>query len=208
MRRVHLIHGIHSEHGGATAQLKPYFEREDFAVSVYDYGWATGIFSRFQNGRRARTIARQVAPEDILVGHSNGGTLAWMVQEIVPVFGLILIHPALDETKRFPRAQWVDVYHCDKDQVVEASEALGFFDLIPHDYGRLGRVGYQGKDPHVVSIDDERLTIDLVQIAEPLPPVTGHSTMFEPTHLGAWGRFYARRARARADWADDAALLG
>lgn len=197
--RVHLIHGIHSERGGATALLRPYFEREGFDVAVYDYGWATGIFSRFRNGSRARTIARQVGPDDILVGHSNGGTLAYMVQDMVPVAGLVLIHPALDEDLSFPRARWVDVYHGDKDHVVELSEAMGFFDLFPHLYGRLGRVGYQGKDAHVVSIDDEKLTANLARMDEGelrrLPPVTGHSEMFEPAHLGAWGAFYARRAR-------------
>lgn len=196
--RVHLIHGIHSEHGGATAMLKPFFEREGFDVAVYDYGWATGVFSRFQNGSRARTIARQVGPDDILVGHSNGGTLSWMIQDMVPVAGMVLIHPALDEDASFPRARWVDVYHDRKDDVVEFSEALGFFDIFfKHPYGRLGRVGYQGKDRHVVSIDDERLTIDMVQMDERLPPVTGHSEMFERTHLDAWGAYYARRARQR-----------
>jgi hypothetical protein len=201
--RVHLIHGIHSGRGGATAALRPYFERAGFECAVYDYGWATGIFSRFKNNTRARTIARQVRPDDILLGHSNGGTLAYMVEEIVPVAGMILIHPALDEDVSFPRAQWVDVYHCEKDHVVEASEALGLFDgfgvfgFLKHPYGRLGNCGYRGPDRHVASIDDERLTIDLAQIGERLPPVTGHGTMFEPTHIDAWGAYYARRALYR-----------
>lgn len=204
-RRVHLIHGIHSEGGGATARLAPYFEREGFDVAVYDYGWASGIFSRFANGDRAKKIARGVTPRDIVLGHSNGGTLAWMVQKRVPVFGLVLIHPALDEDKRFRGAQWVDVYHGESDHVVEASEALGFFDLFKHPYGRLGRVGYKGKDPHVVSIDDEKLTIDLAKMDEALPPVTGHSEMLQPGHIEAWGPFYARRAARRARLADAAA---
>ncbi len=201
--RVHLIHGIHSERGGATALLRPYFARAGFECAVYDYGWATGILSRFKNNARARTIARQVRPDDILVGHSNGGTLSWMVQDIVPVAGLVLIHPALDEDIEFPRAQWVDVYHGERDHVVEMSEALGFFDglgifgFLKHPYGRLGRVGYRGRDRHVASIDDEKLTIDLAQIGERLPPVTGHCEMFEPTHIDAWGEYYARRALYR-----------
>lgn len=199
VRRVWLIHGIHSKNGGAPAALAPYFAAAGFEPRVIDYGWATGIFSRFPNGRRAREIAAQVGPEDLLVGHSNGGTLCWMIQERVPVAGMILIHPALDENKRFPRARWVDVYHCEKDHVVEASEALGFFDLISHPYGRLGRVGYRGPDMHVVSIDDENLTVDLVKIDLPLPPVTRHSEMFEPGHIEHWGPFYARRARGRCD---------
>lgn len=201
-RRVHIIHGIHSKGGGAPAQLRPYFEAEGFDVSVYDYGWASGLLSRFSNGQRAKKIASHVAPRDILLGHSNGGTLAWLVQKRVPVFGLILIHPALDEDKRFRGARWVDVYHGERDHVVELSEWLGFFDLFKHPYGRLGRVGYQGKDPHVVSIDDERLTVNLAQMPEALPPVTGHSEMFAPSHLPAWGTFYARRAARMARLAD------
>jgi len=198
-RRVWIIHGIHSGSGGAPRNLAPYFRQAGFDPRVIDYGWATGIFSRFRNGRRAREIARQVMPDDILVGHSNGGTLCWMIQELVPVFGLILIHPALDEDKRFPRARWVDVYHGEKDHVVELSEALGFFDLISHPYGRLGRIGYRGPDRHVVSIDDEKLTIDLVKTDQALPPVTGHSEMFRPGHIEHWGPFYARRARERCE---------
>lgn len=207
-RRVFLIHGIHSEHGGAPAALAPYFEAEGFEPVVIDYGWATGIFSRFHNGRRAREIARQVGPDDILLGHSNGGTLCYLIEELVPVFGMILVHAALDEDKSFPRAQWVDVYHGEGDMVVEASEAMGFFDLISHPYGRLGRVGYRGPDKHVVSIDDEKLTIDLVKMGEAgkdLPPVTGHTEMLKPGLIGHWGPFYARRARVRSERDEDGA---
>lgn len=208
MRTAHLIHGIRSENGGAPALLKDYFDDEGFRVKVYDYGYARGILSRFQNGRRAAEIARQVKPEDIVVGHSNGGTLAWMIQDIVPVCGLVLIHPALDEDKRFPRAQWVDVYHNEDDAVCEASEMLGFWDIFPHHYGRMGRIGYRGKDRHVASIDDGKLTIDLAQIqGVRLPPVKDdkHSGMFAHTHLEPWGRFYALRARLNCERAAERA---
>jgi pimeloyl-ACP methyl ester carboxylesterase len=202
-RTAHLIHGIRSENGGAPALLKDFFDDEGFRVKVYDYGYARGYLSRFQNGRRAAEIARQVGPDDILVGHSNGGTLCWMIQDIVPVCGMVLIHPALDEDKLFPRARWVDVYHNEEDLVCEASEALGLFDwLWPHHYGRLGRIGYRGADHHVTSIDDGKLTINLAKITGArLPPVheDKHSGMFAPTHLEPWGRFYALRARLNCE---------
>ncbi len=206
MRRAHLIHGIHSSEGGATAALAPYFEAAGFQPLVYDYGWRTGVFSRFYNGRVARTIARSVRPDDIVLGHSNGGTLCYLVQKLVPLFGMILLHPALDEDLSFKNARWVDVYHGDGDLVVEASELLGFFDLISHPYGRMGRIGYRGRDRHVVSIDDEKLTINLAKMDEALPPVTGHTEMLKPGHIEAWGPFYARRARERAAQ-EDAGVL-
>jgi len=123
--KVLLIHGIHSERGGATARLRPYFEREGFEVAVVDYGYALGIFSRFENGARARAIAANVGPFDILVGHSNGGTLAWMVQKRAHAsgLGLILIHPALDEDVRFRNALWVDVYHGEREARLAVSLA-------------------------------------------------------------------------------------
>ena len=197
MTTVHLIHGIRSREGGAPALLRPYFEAHGLPVSIVDYGYARGLLSRFQNSRRAKMISKGVRPEDVIVGHSNGGTLAWMIQKLVPVAGLVLIHPALDEDVRFRRAGWVDVYHCASDHVVEMSEWFGFFDLFPHPYGRLGAVGYIGKDQHVTSIDDGRLTVDLRKMNEALPPVRGHSEIFAPTHIEPWGRYIAGRVAWR-----------
>lgn len=184
--RVHLIHGIH-EHGdgGNTAKLKPFFEKAGFKVVVHDYGYARALFTRIANPWRVRKIAKHVKPDDILVGHSNGCTISWMLQRKRQVRGCVFINPALDEDVAFAGTAWVDVYFNRNDEIVALSESWGFWDLIKHPWGEMGKIGYVGPDRRVTNIDCQK--------TRGMPRLHGHSDFFSKRKLPKWAGYLVRR---------------
>lgn len=195
-RRIHLIHGIHTDEKDDTvAKLAPYlWETTGIPVVYHRYGYALAITSRFLNPGRAKKIAKDVGPHDILVGHSNGCTLAWMIATeyykkvhgmafINPTFtgGAVLINPALDSDKEFPEGMaFVHVYYNEDDGAVPWSKLLW-----AHPWGDMGQVGYEGSNPIVKNFDCKRV--------DGMPQVRGHSAIFEDKNLQAWGPFIGQQ---------------
>lgn len=189
--RVHLIHGIHADQpGGTVAKLEPYFTEQGYEVVVHNYGYAYALTARLLNPHRATHIAQFIAPDDIIVGHSNGCTLAWMITTgyegmfaTVPsrsCKGLVLVNAALDNDIDFHNVDWVHCYYNDGDEAVDLSNIF-----YKHPWGSLGRYGYKGKDTFVSNIDcaDEPM----------LPTVDGHSALFYPPCIEAWGPYIVNK---------------
>lgn len=183
--RVHLIHGIHSSHGGNTSRLAPYFRTVGFEVMVRSYGWAMALTSGLTdwlNVRRAARLAESIKDGDAIICHSNGAAVAWHIQaEHRMLSGLILVNPALDRDTEFDNTARVLCCHNAGDAVV------GWAELAPFSHwGSMGRDGYAGTQPNVANID----------AADPppgLPKLWGHSALFEPEAIKLWGPELARR---------------
>lgn len=186
--KIHLIHGIHSSHGGNTSRLAPAFRGAGFDVMVRSYGWALALTSGLTdwlNVRRARKLAERIEDGDAIVCHSNGAAVAWHIQaEHRVLSALIMVNPALDTDTEFDNVGEVLCVHNAGDAVV------GWAELAPFSHwGSMGRDGYSGKTPTVRNIDAARPPAGL-------PMLWGHSDLFEPDNLPHWGHYLAHELRA------------
>lgn len=186
--RVHLIHGIHSSHGGNTSRLAPYFRAAGFDVMVRSYGWALALTSGLTdwlNRRRARRLAEIIRDGDAIVCHSNGAAVAWHIQaEHRALAAVILIQPALENDAEFDNTGRVLVLHNEDDAVVAWSVLAPF-----SHWGAMGRDGYIGLAGNIENCDTKHYPIYT------LPALAGHSTLFEPANIGPWGRWLPLKLR-------------
>ena len=180
--KLHFIHGIHPDPpGGTIANLEPYFL--SYNRQIHNYGSAYAVTSRFLNPRRASKIAESVCNNDILIGHSNGCTIANMISWKQPVFGMVLINPALDCDTVFGPCEWIDVYFNPGDEAVPWSKFLWH-----HPWGTIGRDGYVGEfEPRLTNINGWNPPVDW------LPIVNGHGALFHWPCLDSWARYIRSR---------------
>lgn len=179
MRVVHIIHGIHTANPFANVgRLKGYFEQKGYRVKVHRYGYLFALLARWRNPKIAKKIAKQVDTQDIVVGHSNGGTLAWMISQQKRFTGAILINPALDRDRVLPGAGWIHVYHTPEDRVVWWSKFLPH-----HPWGEMGRRGYLGPSKKYWNIN----------MARTKPFIKNHVNVFKWENLRVWGRTIVER---------------
>lgn len=206
MTTVHFIHGItDGDLGGLPAKYEPQFKAAGFQTFVHEnHLWgpldksvlAWAIASRWVDPRWAKAISKEVGRDDILFCHSNGCTVAWEISNLVPVKGLVLLNPALDEDIKFNvNVDWVDVYFCPSEDATEVSEVLGVFDLVKHPWGRMGRTGYIGSDARISNINTRDILLNRHDIARPLPSVNGHSDLGKPMYVKQWGPYFLERVR-------------
>lgn len=184
MMRVHLIHGIHSSHGGNTSRLAPFFRRAGFETMVRSYGWALALttgLTDWLNKRRAKRLAEVIKDGDAIVCHSNGAAVAYHIQaEHRMLSALILVNPALDCDTEFDNVDRVLVVHNAGDTVVGWSELAPF-----SHWGSMGRDGYTGKSGNVINLDAGNPLI------AGLPALDGHNALFADDALPEWGPFLA-----------------
>lgn len=167
--KVHIIHGINTKNPfDNVGKLASYFTSAGYTVVVHTYGRIHFWEPRFVNDNIALAIGANVAPEDVLVGHSNGCDIIRRIADNGVKFkGAILINPALNKDTKFANCiDWIHVYHNKKDSAVAISRLLLF-----HPWGAMGRDGYTGKDLRVHNINC-------------YPSVKGHSAIFN--QLDTW----------------------
>ena len=165
---IYCIHGIHtSDKDNVTAKLALAFRQVcDEPVVVWKYGYALALttgLTDFLNERRVAKLAKIAKPGDSILAHSNGCSIAYMLQNQIPLDRVILVQPALDNWRTFDNTRKVLVLYNEDDAVVGAS-ALGFCSA----WGDMGRAGYKGTLDNVEQWDTK---------APPylLPPYSGHS---------------------------------
>jgi pimeloyl-ACP methyl ester carboxylesterase len=185
--KIHLLHGIHTEEGDNTvANLSPHLSvSTNLSVIYHRYGYASAFTTRALNPLRAETLAREVSPGDIAVGHSNGACLIWMMAKDYGCrfSGVVLINPALDEDKGFSKesvSHFIHVYYNGGDKAVSWAE---FF--FGHPWGQMGKIGYTGNDDRVRNYDCFGNDHD--------KPAWGHSDIF--TKLNYWGPFIGKQIK-------------
>ncbi len=186
--RVILIHGIQGEGKEQyLTRLAQYFSAAGFDVVIPKYGTLDllGVsISSWANKRIAEALGSFVQPSDILLGHSNGGTISYMIAEKMRVRGCILVNAALDSDK-IPNADFTHVYFNSGDWVVRASS------LVPlNNWGSMGATGYLGRpNPVITNIDCGNPPYD------DLPHLNGHSAIFKGDNLKPWALYMAQMAK-------------
>lgn len=166
--KVHFIHGIRVRDPKQNiGRLLPYFEARGYETQLHDYGWRW-VTARWYNDEVVAEIAPHIGAGDVVVGHSNGGCIAWLLAEAgVKYRGAVLINPALDRKARFaPQIDWINVYYNEGDSAVALSRLLLF-----HPWGAMGREGPSYESRRVLKRD--------------CAPFLGHSVVIEQaTHFG------------------------
>lgn len=183
--RVVFLHGLKTRRNDRRLhRIASHFFREGFTPVIPYYGYIPMLFAGivgWVDRRLADSLSSFIEEDDILVGHSNGGTLVFLISQRVRIRGAVLINPAL-ESDLAPKAAFVHVYFNAGDLVTRLSA------LIPFNiWGDMGATGYRGSEEYVTSIDQ----------ANPppmLPALDGHSDIFEPRKLRPWSRYMARLA--------------
>ena len=181
--RVVLIHGVKFRQSDKDnlRRLATGFRAAGFCIVLPTYGYlpalVVGIF-QWLDRRIAESMAAFIREDDILLGHSNGGTLVHMISKLTKIRGAILVNAALG-TDKVPDADFVHVYFNKGDIVAKLSSWVPF-----HPWGNMGGEGYKGDDPRVTNIDQGNPP-------EGLPPLNGHSDVFTKGKVRVWARFMA-----------------
>lgn len=179
MPTVHLLHGIYNENPElGVGQIEPYLKPFGFNVKVHTYGFRFAIQTRWLNPKTAKRLLPEIEKGDIVIGHSNGCTIWYLLSKLLveenAISGAVLINPALDSDRAFGNlTDWIHVYHNKDDTVVWWSKFLPF----GHPWGVQGRIGFTGDDSRYVNFDCQ----------EEEPKVIGHSDIFSPGKIEEWG---------------------
>lgn len=185
---VHLLHGIHtSSKSRRLADLAPYVEQASGLKVVYhEYGDIWAIQTRYKNPRIAAELLPQIAPGDVLVGHSNGNPI-WIRALMMgaPAQGMVLLNAALrDDLPLPPQLKWAHIYYNDDDEAVPWAARLPKWLLDPL-WGDMGRDGYRLNDPRVAQTDCEH--------AMGMPSLLGHSAIITPADCYPWAKLWGSR---------------
>lgn len=162
MKTIHLIHGFNVFDGGkgSIGSLQKYFEDAGYNVVLHNYGWV-GIFRlRLVNRKTVRRIMDDIDPNnDIVIGHSNGCLVAWMIAgEGVIIDKLVCIQPALRRDTIFPHTvRHILAFYNKKDIAVFAARVFRYINPVswfnPHQWGMAGKSGFTRKDSRRTQIN-------------------------------------------------------
>ncbi len=140
--KIYTLHGIKNHDTFDAFHNKSAFNLnmidELHAEAIY-YGYVNAIAARFKNKKIAKELYRQIPDGSILVTHSNGCLLAYMLAQMGKKFaGVVMVQPALDRDKYIPKnsSPWVHVYYNPYDWIVSLGSILLF-----HGFGEMGRYG-------------------------------------------------------------------
>ena len=148
MKTVYLIHGIKTkDHERSSISFFKYIMPR-FKVVPLSYGYWPALLALIMpliNRFVVKKLIKQIHPGQILMGHSNGCTVAYGISNQFYVKGLVLINPALDEGVVFdPFLEFVHIYWSHDDSIVKLSS------FMPWSlWGLMGATGYKGNDPRV-----------------------------------------------------------
>lgn len=182
--RVVLIHGAHfrKRDKDNLRRLAVAFRATGFCPVLPTYGFlpalVLGMF-RWLDDRIADAMAGFIREDDILLGHSNGATLVYLISQRVKIKGAILVNAALD-SDRVPNAQFIHVYFNRGDILTRIAR---FFPWSP--WGAMGGEGYTGHDWRVTNFDQAN--------TPGMPKLNGHSDVFKRPNVRPWGRYMAER---------------
>ena len=188
--RVHVVHGILDRVGAAgLLKLVPYLQQAGFECRVPDYGLITAAETRIANPLIWRSLLPYIERGDVFVGHSNGCAIGYhLAQAGAPFAGLVLINAALRRDIELSAGMWADVYYNAGDEATVAavaSAAVGLSDPIWGDMGHAGCSNLRARN------------IDCGLTRPDIPPVSGHSAIFESPRIEAWAPYIVGRLLAR-----------
>lgn len=187
--RVIIVHGIHTnDNAGWMRYLEAKFLQRGWRTYVWTYGYAYALLTRLQNPGRAEALCDLIEPGDVVLGHSNGGCLAWMAAELgAPMGGAILLNPALDRDKLLAKqVPWVNLYTNRFDEAVPWAEIF-----VGHPWGAQGRDGISVPDVPRYRVVETSIP------RNDAPAVRGHSAILATDALPAWSHKIIDDAEAR-----------
>ena len=148
MKRCYLLHGIKTVNPWHSSIAFFQHIMPRFQVIVLSYMYIPVVLAVVVpviNHFVIKRLVKQVHPGHVIIGHSNGATIAYRLSKEVYVKGLVLINPALNSNVEFDkRLGFVHVYWSKKDWVVWVSRLMPF-----SLWGSMGRTGYTGEDARV-----------------------------------------------------------
>ena len=184
--KCHLIHGIHtSPNSRRLLSMRDDIEAGSGIETVYhEYGDIWAINTWWKNPRIAKRLLPEVKEGDVLVGHSNGCAIGMRMLRLgAPAVGLVCLNGALDSNITLPpQLKFMHVYYNSGDGVVGLTRTPVVrlsFDAL---WGTIGCSGYLGKDERVWQLDCGKAD-------DGMPDLAGHSSIIDPPHASAWGRF-------------------
>lgn len=190
--RVVLIHGVRTGRKNRNMhKLAAAFRAAGFCVVIPRYGFLPALFAgvfKWLDKRIAEAMTAFIQEDDILLGHSNGATLVYLISQETPLRGAILVNAAL-ENDVIPNARFIHVYFNAGDVVTKLASIFPF-----HPWGGMGWTGYVGGKKNVTNVDQGNPPTMLEGRTLNLPRLDGHSDVFRPQHVRPWGRFMAELA--------------
>lgn len=187
--RLIIVHGIMDPVGtSGLLGLVPYLRAAGFDCRVPDYGLITAEEARIVNPKFVAWATALVEPGDIWVGHSNGCAIGYeAIKAGAPLSGAVFINAALERAISLPPGLWADIYFNHGDDATVAAEIGRHLGLTDPVWGDMGHAGPAGLAPGVTGIDCG-VPADLR-----MPTVSGHSDIFTPSKLAAWGPYITQR---------------
>lgn len=190
--KIHLIHGIHTTpQSSSVPGLIPYLKGPVYDVAIPNYGYILAAETNRFNPSVVSMLCPYVDGSDVLVGHSNGCAIIYaMLDTLVnagrPPRGLVLINGALEQKITLPaEVEWCDVYFNAGDTITEVAQIAAWLGTAPRTWGEIGHAGYVGADKRITNFDCGN--------TPNMPKCSGHSALFEPANLPAWGKFIMDR---------------
>ncbi len=179
MLRVVEIHGFNVRDKGdhTVGQLTRYIETAGYEVDEDegDYGyfsiWMVRFFRTWFKRRVIYRLANAIAKADVVITHSNGANFFTQAADLLGIEHnntKIVIHISAALNKKTPVPGCVKaqlVLHTPHDWAVRLSALIPF----RHPWGKMGAVGYKGKDNRVTNIENNL--------------VEGHSDWFIEKHV-------------------------
>ncbi len=178
---IHALHGIHTASGSTV--MPALFAYLPQKVQYPDYGFILAIETRRINPAIAGALLPYIGPEDILIGHSNGCAVIYeLLQSGLNPRGVVFINGALRTDFILPtKCQFAHVYFNAGDDITILAMAGAEEGLVDPCWGQLGHSGYSGSDHRVINVDCGN--------TQKMPVVSGHSEIFCPGKIEAWGPF-------------------
>lgn len=185
--RILGINGIRTD--GATSTDLIIHDLAEAGWDAWDVNYPRVNFftarSRERQLRNARCLMQAHTPGDVVIAHSYGCLLTLRAMELGAMFSTVFFFsPAMNEDFSFPVLGMDRLYviHTDIDQAIRLGELL-----VAHDFGAMGRIGYQGPpDPRISNISTHPVTRDRLS----------HSHYFLDQNRPGWVQFVTERLRA------------
>lgn len=186
---LHALHGIHTPTNDPEVESLLPFLAPLGVVRYPDYGYILAVETKRINPVIAGSVAPYVGEDDVMVGHSNGCAVIYdLLQMGVKMKGVVFVNGALRQDITLPPCvKFAHVYYNAGDNITEIARCAEMLAISPVDavWGEMGHAGYIGTDPRVKNFDCSN-TIGL-------PAISGHSDIFTPAHIAAWGPFIKKQ---------------
>lgn len=174
--RILGINGIRTDGSTSTDKMLKQFDDYETIDVNFPKVWLWGARSRTRQMKNAKILLDHSRPGDVLIAHSYGGLLGLRAMELGAKFSYVfLFAPAMNRDFTFPYLGMTELHviHNSNDNALRAGAWLAW-----HDFGEMGRYGYNGPpDPRIINREDVDKSDDV------------HSNYFSNENIGKWANY-------------------